>query len=104
MHADGVLPSLLAGLQALTAMTALQELHVSYCGGLTDAGVLGSVAPLTCHSLAHIHVMGCSGLTQAICEGLTACRVSGVSSLRGASTWPPVLRRASRAAAGGRYM
>jgi hypothetical protein len=136
------------GLQPLRGLTALRELHLCYCGGLSDAGVRAALAPLTRHSLAHIDVTGCSGLTQVracspprmhagiamfvrmcmpafnwcksssrncctlkclqgtlyggmqgVKEGLLACRVKGISSLRATSTWPPSRLRASGSSA-----
>ena len=53
------------GLQPLQGLTALRELHLCYCSGLSDSGVRAALAPLTRQSLAHIDVTGCSGLTQA---------------------------------------
>ena len=53
------------GLQPLSSLSALRELRVCYCRGLSDGGVRAALAPLTRHSLSHIDVTGCSGLTQA---------------------------------------
>ena len=53
------------GLLPLSGLSALAELRLCYCGGLSDGGVRRALAPLTRHSLLHLDVTGCSGLTQA---------------------------------------